>query len=133
MEIFKMSRRLLQVKKSFGCNRLAHKIPEHIQKIAEEDDPLFSKMVEYFYHSALLTLEPTLVKMVKPFHKTDEKAQKRVNSILSVMSSCANTLEVTFPIRKDDGRYIMISGFRVQHSLHRMPTKGGNILCYFLY
>lgn len=105
--------------------RFEHSIPESIQKVADEDDPMFSKMVEYFYHDALKTLEPELVAMVLPFHKTEEKAQKRVRSIISVMSTCANTLEVTFPIRKDSGEYIIVKGFRAQHSLHRLPTKGG--------
>lgn len=109
----------------FQKKRFFHKIPENLQPVGSEENPHFSKMVEYYYHDALGTLVPSLVEMVKPFHKTDEKATRRVQSIINVMSCCVNTLEVNFPIRLDDGRYKMIQGFRVQHSIHRMPTKGG--------
>ena len=34
-------------------------------------------------------------------------------------------LKVNIPLRKDDGSLEMISGYRVQHSFHRCPCKGG--------
>jgi glutamate dehydrogenase (NAD(P)+) len=30
-----------------------------------------------------------------------------------------------FPVRDDDGGIVVVEGFRVQHSYHRLPTKGG--------
>lgn len=34
-------------------------------------------------------------------------------------------LQVSFPLRKDNGEYEVITGYRAQHSLHKVPTKGG--------
>ena len=33
--------------------------------------------------------------------------------------------EITFPIRRDDGSIDVIKGWRVEHSHHKLPTKGG--------
>ncbi len=30
-----------------------------------------------------------------------------------------------FPVRDDDGKIVVVEGFRAQHSHHRLPTKGG--------
>ena len=35
------------------------------------------------------------------------------------------TLIVTFPVRMDDGRMRIFTGYRVHHSLDRGPAKGG--------
>ena len=34
-------------------------------------------------------------------------------------------LRVEFPIKTEDGDYETYVGYRAQHSLHRVPTKGG--------
>ena len=39
--------------------------------------------------------------------------------------SCKRVLDVTFPVRMDDGSVQMFSGCRVQHNLARGPAKGG--------
>ncbi len=38
---------------------------------------------------------------------------------------CRRTLQVSFPVKMDDGSYKMFTGFRVQHNLNRGPAKGG--------
>lgn len=114
--------------KSICCTeylRHAHKIPESIQKAATEENPPFSKMIEYYYHSAMATVENSLLESLRPVYKTDEGANKRLRSIKSVLSAPANTIEITFPIRMDNGEYKVITGYRVHHSTHRQPCKGG--------
>lgn len=45
--------------------------------------------------------------------------------LLSQMKVCNDVLHITFPIEKDDGTIEVIEGWRVEHSHHKLPTKGG--------
>jgi glutamate dehydrogenase (NAD(P)+) len=45
--------------------------------------------------------------------------------ILSQIKSCNDVLHISFPLEKDDGTIEVIEGWRVEHSHHKMPTKGG--------
>src|SRR5438874_4718389 len=42
-----------------------------------------------------------------------------------ILRSCKRELTVNFPVRMDDGRVKVFRGYRVQHSVHRGPAKGG--------
>lgn len=41
------------------------------------------------------------------------------------MVPCKSVLEVVFRVPMDDGTMKIFSGYRAQHSHHRLPTKGG--------
>lgn len=56
---------------------------------------------------------------------SEEQKRMKVNGILALIGPCHSVLEVSFPLRRDDGTFIMIHGWRSQHSQHRMPCKGG--------
>ncbi|XP_039273537.1 glutamate dehydrogenase, mitochondrial-like [Styela clava] len=98
------------------------------------DDPNFFDMVgEYFEHGARL-VEDKLVDTL--YNQTDtrgpqsrrlpaEQMHSRVQGIFQMMRPCNHILEVTFPLRKDNGEYEIITGYRAQHSQHRVPSKGG--------
>jgi len=43
----------------------------------------------------------------------------------AVLSTPQRTLSVSIPVRMDDGGVRVFEGYRVQHSLHRGPAKGG--------
>jgi glutamate dehydrogenase (NAD(P)+) len=45
--------------------------------------------------------------------------------LLSQMKICNDVLHITFPLEKDDGRIEVIKAWRVEHSHHKLPTKGG--------
>ncbi len=45
--------------------------------------------------------------------------------ILAQIKSCNDVLHISFPLEKDDGTVEVIEGWRVEHSHHKMPTKGG--------
>lgn len=101
---------------------------------SEKDDPNFFAMVgDYFEHGARL-VEDKLVETL--YNQIDEKgpagkgtsvdqSHRRVQGIFQMMRPCNHVLQVTFPLRKDNGEYEIITGYRAQHSQHRVPTKGG--------
>lgn len=45
--------------------------------------------------------------------------------LLEQMKACNDVLHITFPVEKDDGSIEVIHGWRVEHSHHKLPTKGG--------
>jgi glutamate dehydrogenase (NAD(P)+) len=57
-----------------------------------------------------------------------DQAAKHVDhpsGLLDQIKICNSVYEMTFPIRRSDGSYEIIQAFRVEHSHHRQPTKGG--------
>ena len=101
-----------------------HKIPETIAYVEDADDPSFFHMVEFFYHRGWQVVEDKLVEEFKGRLTLDEK-RKRVRGYLSILGPCHAVLEVSFPLKRDNGEYVMINGWRAQHSHHRLPCKGG--------
>lgn len=45
--------------------------------------------------------------------------------ILAQIKICNTVYHVTFPVRRDDGTIEVVEGWRVEHSHHKLPTKGG--------
>jgi glutamate dehydrogenase (NAD(P)+) len=101
-----------------------HQIPERLQHIPTAQNPKFFDMVEYFFHRGCQIVEDSLVENMKDRSTIDEKRQK-VKGILRLMQPCDHILEINFPLRRDNGVYEIITGYRAQHSTHRTPTKGG--------
>ncbi len=46
-------------------------------------------------------------------------------NVRKVLRTPQRVLEVHFPVHMDDGNIEVFTGYRVQHNLHRGPTKGG--------
>lgn len=62
-----------------------YEIPAHLQPIANDPDPSFYRMVEYYYHSAVKVCEQSLVAHLKKHtHLSDKKRIQRVAGILKV-------------------------------------------------
>lgn len=57
----------------------------------------------------------------------DKAAQytKFDKGILSQIKMCNTVYHVSFPLRRDNGKVEVIEGWRVEHSHHKTPTKGG--------
>lgn len=109
-------------------NYADHVIPERLKDMPENPNPRFFDMVEYFFHRACILVEDKLVEdlaKVKGSRLTLEQRKAKVKGILTLMEQCDQILEVAFPIRRDNGEYQIITGYRAQHSTHRTPCKGG--------
>lgn len=104
-----------------------HQVPEHLEYVPTSEDPSFFHMVEYFYHRGWQVVEDKLVEEFKG-RLTAEEKRKRVNGYLKIIGPCHSILEVSFPLRRDNGEYVVINGWRAQHSHHRLPCKGGKFL-----
>lgn len=106
--------------------RNQHTIPKHLQQIAKDKDPEFSKMVQYYFHKACVKLEPRLIEYLKKHPlMSEEDRKKRVQTIIQIIDTPANTLEFRIPLFRDSGQYEIMTGYRSHHSLHRLPVKGG--------
>ncbi|MDW7692340.1 Glu/Leu/Phe/Val dehydrogenase [Flammeovirgaceae bacterium SG7u.111] len=47
------------------------------------------------------------------------------SGLIDQIKQCNSIYKMNFPIRKENGEYEVIKGYRVQHSHHKTPTKGG--------
>lgn len=47
------------------------------------------------------------------------------HGLLDQIKVCNNVYHITFPLERDDGSIEVIHGWRVEHSHHKLPTKGG--------
>lgn len=109
-----------------------HVIPERLKDMPQNANPRFFDMVEYFFHRACVLVEDKLVEdlaKVKGSRLNLDQRKAKVKGILTLMEQCDQILEVAFPIRRDNGEYQIITGYRAQHSTHRTPCKGGKVLC----
>lgn len=108
--------------------RYKHKIPDRLKDITKSANPKFFDSVEYYVHKACAVLEDKLILDIlhKKGNKMNEcEVKTMVQAILYSLEHCALVLEVTFPLKRDNGKYEMIKGYRAQHSKHMEPCKGG--------
>ncbi|KAJ7987788.1 hypothetical protein DPEC_G00330140 [Dallia pectoralis] len=90
----------------------------------QPDDPNFFRMVEGFFDRGAAIVEDKLVEDLKS-RETPEQKSKRVKGILRIIKPCNHVLSVSFPIKRDNGEWEVVQGYRAQHSQHRTPCKGG--------
>uniref|UniRef100_A0A4W6C427 Glutamate dehydrogenase n=1 Tax=Lates calcarifer TaxID=8187 RepID=A0A4W6C427_LATCA len=94
------------------------------QAVDRDDDPNFFTMVEGFFDRGAAIVEDKLVEDLRT-RETPEQKRKRVRGILRIIKPCNHVLSVSFPIKRDNGEWEVIEGYRAQHSQHRTPCKGG--------
>ncbi|KAM7426803.1 glutamate dehydrogenase [Porites harrisoni] len=95
---------------------------------SDAQDPSFTKMCEGFFENARSYVEHRLLtKPDPPGHRPEnfEEKKHRIKGTLDVMKPCADVLSIMFPVKRDNGEFEIIQGYRAQHSHHRTPCKGG--------
>ncbi|CBY21135.1 unnamed protein product [Oikopleura dioica] len=105
-----------------------------------KDNPKFYAMVLEFTEASAAILEKKLLEDTKieigrseevkreqmeALQRSVDQRTKDIQGIFDYMMPCASVLETNFRVRMDDGSSQVISGYRAQHSHHRLPTKGG--------
>ncbi|XP_077585314.1 glutamate dehydrogenase, mitochondrial-like [Stigmatopora nigra] len=89
-----------------------------------DGEPDFFAMVEGFFDRGAAIVENKLVDELKSRESAENK-RKLVRGILRIIKPCNHVLSLNFPIKRDNGEWEVIEGYRAQHSQHRMPCKGG--------
>ncbi|OWF49839.1 glutamate dehydrogenase, mitochondrial-like [Mizuhopecten yessoensis] len=84
----------------------------------------FSETVDRFFDKAADLVEDKLADTMKG-RLTMEEKKRKVRGILKMIKPCNHMIELTFPIRRDNGEFEIIEAWRAQHSQHRTPCKGG--------
>jgi len=84
-----------------------------------------NSLVRRFSAGAGKDAEPEFLDMVKIFFDQAAAKTSIPPAYLHIFKNVRNILRVSFPIRRDDGSIESITGYRSQHSLHRVPCKGG--------
>src|SRR5690606_30992349 len=62
---------------------------------------------------------------VSSFVDNAAKFTKHPKGLIAQIKECNSIYKFTFPTRTVDGDYKVIHAYRVQHSHHKKPTKGG--------
>jgi glutamate dehydrogenase (NAD(P)+) len=88
------------------------------------DDVNFYEMVELFYDRASAIVENKMVEENKT-RETPDQRRKKIKGILRVIKPCNHVLNISFPLKRDNGEFEIIEAWRAQHSQHRTPCKGG--------
>jgi glutamate dehydrogenase (NAD(P)+) len=79
--------------------------PTPAEPMTTEHIPMFAQVNKYFDKAAAhLDLPPGLLSQIK---------------------ACNSVYRMQFPLKRDDGTIEVMNGWRAQHSVHRLPTKGG--------
>lgn len=69
---------------------------------------------------------PSFYEAVEHYFDQAAAHMKHVSpATLAHLKAPDSSLTFTFPIERSDGKTEIILGYRVQHSKHRMPVKGG--------
>ena len=69
--------------------------------------------------------EPRFFEQVNAYFDRAAAHTEHPPGLLEQIKACSSVFHVTFPLRRDDGSIEVIHGWRAQHSLHKLPTKGG--------
>ncbi|XP_071128714.1 glutamate dehydrogenase, mitochondrial-like isoform X2 [Mytilus edulis] len=112
---FSKSKGILSASRPFSTGELP---------VQDGDNLTFSQTVDKFYDKAATLLEEKLVDNMKGKMSKEDK-RKKVRGILKIIKPCNHMVEISFPLRRDNGEYEMIEAWRAQHSQHRTPCKGG--------
>jgi len=79
------------------------------------------------FSNASIQQEPNFLQQVKMYFDKAAALTKYPKGLLAQIETCNDMIEVNFPVRLsgDSHDYQIFTGWRAEHSHHRLPTKGG--------
>src|SRR6476661_1226451 len=86
------------------------------------------KQINYSNHSKFNIMSEKHYSFFENVNKTFDKAAgftKWDPGVLEQIKQCNAVYQMKFPVKMDDGRIEVIEAYRVQHSQHKTPCKGG--------
>jgi len=89
----------------------------------------FTESVNKFFDKAAGLVENRLTNSLSGRLTHDEKLSI-VRGTLGIIKPCNSVLGMSFPIKRDNGKFVNVEAWRAQHSHHRTPCKGGKRLCF---
>ena len=84
----------------------------------------FMDTVNKFFDKAAGLVENRLTESLGGKLSKDEKLSI-VRGTLGIIKPCNTVLGMSFPIKRDNGKFVTVEAWRAQHSHHRTPCKGG--------
>jgi len=82
-------------------------------------------MVQGYIETAASIIEHKMTQSKTIPGDTQQQKLDYVRGLLNVIKPCNNVIQITFPLRRDNGTTETVTGYRAQHSEHRTPCKGG--------
>jgi len=111
-----------------GVVELRCMVPFSTSSVNSDTESNVLEMVNMYVESAhAIALDKLMGQKDTPGQKPMNEKEKRtyIEGILEVIKPVNCSIELTFPLVRDDGRVETITGYRCQHSHHRLPCKGG--------
>jgi len=87
----------------------------------------FMDTVNKFFDKAAGLVENRLTDSLGGKLSQEEKLSI-VRGTLGIIKPCNSVLGMSFPIKRDNGKFVTVEAWRAQHSHHRTPCKGGKRL-----
>lgn len=100
--------------------RLPYEIPDRYQNSFYLANAAFFDSTNWFLHRAYELIFPTLKNKLKLEYNhqlgNNEIAEK-VENIVEILDQCNSIIDVRFPLKRDNGKYQLIRGFRAHYGL----------------
>lgn len=101
--------------------KFPYQIPERYQNSFYLANSALFDSVNWFLHRAYEVFFPALKERFTQveFNKSlsDDEIVEKIQTIAQVLDQCNSVIDVRFPIRRDNGKYEVIRGFRAHHGL----------------
>ena len=103
-------------------NKIVRKIPATRGIMIK---PRWNADPKKYAQASLDQQEPRFLEMVKMNFDRASKFCLMSDSLLDLIKQCHSMIRFNIPLKRDDGSLDVISCYRAQHDLYKLPTKGG--------